>query len=208
MHYNYDDYNDSELIMMIHESSEEANDILYKKYNYLINVTVSKYKWVVNKTSYDVSDLYQEALIGFIEGINKYREDKDSSLPSYLRMCILSKVQDFVRKIANKSDSVNVGNTSLNMELGDQELIQLIKGEDKDDPFEYIMYQDDKERLDRFIKCKLTETEYKIYGLLVSDCSYQEIADILHINVKAVDNAIQRIKRKIKSLNVDKYSCI
>ena len=156
MHYNFDDYNDSELIMMIHESSEEANDILYKKYNYLINVIVGKYKWVVNKTSYDVSDLYQEALIGFIEGINKYREDKDTSLPSYLRMCILSKVQDFVRKIGNKSDSVNVGNTSLNMELDDQELIQLIKGKEKDDPFEYVMYQDDKERLDRFIKCKLT----------------------------------------------------
>ena len=73
---NYEDINDEQLIHMIREESEEAKDMLYQKYRYIIDYELKKYKRIAYALSYDVSELSQEALVGFADAINNYREDK------------------------------------------------------------------------------------------------------------------------------------
>ena len=91
-------YDDEHLINMVRESSEEAKDLLYEKYRYIIELEVKKYIHLANILGYDYNDLYQDALVGFADALNSYREDKSSSLPSFISLCVSRKLQVSIKK--------------------------------------------------------------------------------------------------------------
>lgn len=72
----YNDFNDYELISMLRESSEEAKEILYNKYLYIIDIEIKKYQRMARVLGYDVNDLYQDALVGFSDALISYRDDR------------------------------------------------------------------------------------------------------------------------------------
>ena len=78
-----EDISDSELINLANEESEEAKEILFEKYQYIINLIIKKYITASKKYNVEYNDLYQEALVGFTDAINRYN-DTSSSLPSPL----------------------------------------------------------------------------------------------------------------------------
>ena len=98
----YKDYNDHELIMMMRESSEEAKDILFDKYKYIIDIELKKYSNIANILGYDYNDLFQDALVGFSDAIVNYRDDKEASLPSFITLCVDRRLQYAIRSINNK----------------------------------------------------------------------------------------------------------
>ena len=67
----YKDYSDSELMYLVKESNEDAKDIILEKYRYVIDIIFSKYKSLGKNVGLESSDLYQEALLGFMDAINK-----------------------------------------------------------------------------------------------------------------------------------------
>ena len=109
----YEEYGDSELLYMIAEQSEEAKDMLFSKYKYIIDIVMKKYMMVAKVLGYDYSDLYQDALVGFSDAISNYREDKDSSLATFITLCVDRRLQYAIRAINNKKTKMNTDYLSL-----------------------------------------------------------------------------------------------
>ena len=133
----------------------------------------------------DDEDLAQEALMGLLAAVRTYRPDGGASFTTYATACIRHRLLSVARRYGPRADREQSLEDS--PELPDSTV----------DPALLLM---DKEELDGLLhrlRTRLTETEYRVLLLRLGDCSYAEIAARLGITVKAVDNAVQRMRRKL-----------
>ncbi len=198
----YNEVNDNELINMIHESSDEAKDYLFMKYQYIINIEMKKYMRIANLLGYDYHDLYQEALVGFSDALNSYRDDKNCSLASFITLCVDRRLQVAIKKAGRLKNQLL--NDSLSLEhiysSYTAPLKDLLSDNKENDPLENIVKEEEKEELVTNIKKSLSDNEYEVYSLMINGLKYDEIATLLGKDLKQVDNAMQRIKNKIKKI--------
>ncbi len=196
------EYNDDQLVQMIREESSEAKDIIFDKYKYIIDIEVKKYINMASILGYDYNDLYQEALFGFADGINSYREDKKASLATFLTLCVDRRLQQCIKKAGRIKNKLM--NDSLSLEhIYDQfsfPLKDLLSDNSKNDPLENIVKDEKLKELVESIKTNLSDKEYEVYSLMLSGLKYNEIAILLNRSPKQVDNTIQRLKNKIKKI--------
>ena len=94
----YEDINDEQLIVMLHESSEDAKDILFEKYRYIIEIELKKYSSMARVLGYDYNDLYQDALVGFSDALVSFNQDENASLHTFITLCVERRVRNYVRK--------------------------------------------------------------------------------------------------------------
>ena len=130
-------------------------------------------------------DLAQEALMGLLAAVRTYRPDGGASFTTYATACIRHRLLSVAPRSGPRADRAHSLEDS--PELPDPTV----------DPALLLM---DKEELDGLLhrlRTRLTETEYRVLLLRLGDCSYAEIAARLGITVKAVDNAVQRMRRKL-----------
>ncbi|MBQ8659424.1 MAG: sigma-70 family RNA polymerase sigma factor [Bacilli bacterium] len=198
----YMGYNDNELIGMIRESSEEAKDILFEKYRYIIDIEVKKYLNMANMLGYDYNDLYQDGLVGFADALNSYRDDKDTALASFITLCVDRRLHVAIIKagrIKNKviTDSLSLEHTYSQLQVP---LMDLLSDNSKNDPLENIIKEEKLSELIEQIKEELSDSEYEVYSLMISGLKYSEIAILLDRNLKQVDNTVQRVRNKIKKI--------
>lgn len=199
---NYEEYNDNELIMLIREESEEAKDIMFSKYRYIIDIEIKKYITIASILGYDYNDLYQDALVGFTDAINNYDQEKDASLPTFITLCVDRRLQYSVRKINNKKNKSHLDSLSLEY-IYDSSAVPLketLSDNSVNDPLTKMMNDEDYKELNKKIKGILSDNEYEVYKYLITGLKYNEIALILGKEPKQIDNTIQRIKKKIKKI--------
>ena len=110
----YEDINDEQLIVMLHESSEDAKDILFEKYRYIIEIELKKYSSMARVLGYDYNDLYQDALVGFSDALVSYRSDKHAALASFITLCVDRKLQVCIKKAGRLKNKLL--NESLSLE--------------------------------------------------------------------------------------------
>ena len=197
----YDDIGDSELLYMISEN-EEAKEVLYEKYKYIIDIVIKKYLTVARVLGYDYNDLYQDALVGFSDAIADYREDKDSSLATFITLCVDRKLQYSIRSLNNKRAKLNAESLSLDYvyDNGKVPLREVISDDSLNDPLVMALKREDYEGLLLDIKNNLSKMEWDVFELMIRELKYVDIASILEMEPKRVDNTIQRIKKKIKQI--------
>ncbi|MBR3778552.1 MAG: sigma-70 family RNA polymerase sigma factor, partial [Clostridia bacterium] len=130
-------------------------------------------------------DLVQEALIGLLAAVRTYREGGGATFTTYATACIRHRLLSVARRYGPVADrEVPMENSP---ELPDITA----------DPALRLQEQEDLGGLLERLRTRLTEREYRVLLLRLGDCSYAEIAARLGITPKAVDNAIQRIRRKL-----------
>lgn len=192
--------NDSELFSLICEENEDAKDILYKKYKYLIDIIIKKYAFAAMRVGFEYKDLYQEALVGFSDAIRSYKDDKNSSLASFICLCVERRLQNSILKAGRVKNRIFLESLSLEhvYEQYDVPLKDVISDENSHDPLFNITKEEAFDELVKTINEVLSESELEVYKLLITGANYNEIAKILNRNPKQIDNAIQRIKNKIK----------
>lgn len=198
----YEDYNDQELIMMTRESSEEAKDILFDKYRYIIDIELKKYSNIANILGYDYNDLYQDALVGFSDALVNYRDDKEASLPSFITLCVDRRLQYSIRSINNKKSRFQSESLSLEYVYDNDSLplMETISDNSQNDPLFKLMNEEEYKELNEKIKSVLSSNEYEVYEFMIKGLKYNEIALLLNRESKQIDNAMQRIKNKIKKI--------
>ena len=202
---NYTEINDEQLIHMIREDSEDAKDILYEKYKYIIDIELKKYKRVAYALSYDVSELSQEALVGFADAINNYREDKEASLSSFITLCVDRRLQVAIKKAGRLKNQMMKEALSLEEEYSaSSQLRDLLSDNLENDPLENILKEENYKELKQRIKESLSSSEYEVYTYMINGLKYDEIASLINKNLKQVDNTIQRVKSKIKKIVEDR----
>ena len=196
----YNNGEDDHLISLMRESSEEAKDILFNKYKYIIDIEIKKYINMAMMLGYDYNDLYQDALVGFTEALNNYREDKDAALSSFITLCVGRKLQVAVIKAGRIKNKLISESLSLDDKYQQytSPLKDIISDNSLNDPLENIIQDEKLSDLTKMIESRLSESEYEVYALMISGLKYNEIALLINKNPKQVDNTIQRIKNKIK----------
>ena len=194
-------YNESELVHLVSENNEDAKDILYEKYNYIIDIVMAKYKKIFYVLGMDFNEVRQDAMLAFTDALVRYSEEKETSLATFISLVIERKIQNSIRradtqknKKTNESYSLDyeydVFNKPLKEILGDASSDPLVKMESKESYLELI----------KKINGVLSPFEYEVYKLLINDFNYLDIAKILDKEPKQIDNTIQRIRGKIKDL--------
>lgn len=192
----YKDFNDYELLDYIAEGNEEANNIIIKKYEPLINKIAIKMLPYCKNNGLEKSDLIQEGMIGLNHAIERYQEKEDVLFYTYAKKCIERKIISVV--IASNRNKNKILNESISYDDDENLLLKFIKSQTPS-PEEEILNLELEEDLLMKIKSVLTDLEEQVFSLLISGFKYKEIAEILDKDYKSIDNAIQRIKTKIKN---------
>lgn len=198
----YQDYSDSELFSMICESSEDAKDILYNKYKYIIDVIIKKYFYTAKKLGVEYNDLYQEGLVGFVDALNRFDESKNVQISTFISLCVERRLQNAVLKAGRLKNKVLLESVSLDHAYGEFQipLIEMIQDQKNKDPLQNITNQEDFNEMLDMIQKNLSPLEYEVYELMVQGLSYQDIAMLLNKTPKQIDNTMQRIKNKIREM--------
>lgn len=131
-------------------------------------------------------DLAQEALVGLLAAVRTYRPDGGASFTTYATTCIRNRLISVIRRQGARTQEVPLEEDA---DLSDS----------TGDPALQIQEQEGLDGLLARLQSRLTALEYQVLLLRLSDCSYEEIATRLAVTKKAVDNAVQRIRRKFSS---------
>ena len=198
----YKDLSDSELFMLVSEENEEAKDILFEKYNYIIEIILKKYSYVASRLGIDYKELYSEALYGFSDALANFQDDKDATLPTFISLCINRRLQKTIIKASTTKNRVLQEAFSLDhvYEQFGLPLVEMISDNNENDPLSNMTKDEDYTELLSQIKSSLSESEYEVFNLMINNLDYNEIALILDKTPKQIDNAMQRIKHKTKEI--------
>lgn len=199
---NYDEYSDSELYMMVCEDNEDAKEILFEKYKYVINIIIKKYNFKAKELGIDSKDLYSEALLGFTDAVKDYKEDKNTLFSTFLSLCVSRRLNKAIIHAQSKKNKMLNESYSLDKiyDKSGVPLIELIKDEENKDPLEHISEEEHYNELVEIIKKELSSFESQVFDLMLNDFNYIEIAGLLEKTAKQIDNTMQRIKTKAKNV--------
>lgn len=194
--------NDNELIMLYREDDEDAKNMLYYKYKFIIDVLIKKYSNWLSSLKVDYQELYSECAVGFSDALRSFQEDKDSSLPTFITLCIERRLGGVIRKYSRDKYKVMQDSYSLDFFYDDKNasLIEKLSDGSSNDPLKNMAEEEEYAELIENIKYSLTDKELEVFVLKIRGFDYQEIARILNRNPKQIDNTMQRVKAKIKSL--------
>lgn len=194
---NYRDFNDYELISYANENNEEANNILIKKYEPLIHSIASRMLKSCSYIGLEESDLVQEGMIGLNHAISYFNEQKDIIFYTYAKTCIERRMISTVIAAKRLKHRVLNESVSLNADNDDVSFDKILRDE-YSNPERIVMDAEETEKLVESIKETLTDFELQVFELMLSYFKYGEIAEILDKDKKQVDNAMQRIKAKVR----------
>ena len=195
------EFNDEKLITMFSENDEDAKNILYDKYSYIISIILAKYKRTIYALGIDISEVKQEAMLAFTDALIKYSSDKSTSLPTFISLVVERKIQNCIRKAETTKNKVNTEAYSFEAEYEVfKRPLEEILGDSSLDPLHKMENEERLEELTKKINDDLSPFEKDVYKLVINGFGYQDIAKILNKEPKQIDNTIQRIRNKIKDL--------
>ncbi len=193
------DYQDGELIDNVSDNSDEARDILYDKYNYIVEIIINKYKKSAHSLSIDMQELRQEALLGFSDALYSFSQSKEASLPTFISLCVERRVENYIRKYSTKKMKIMKEIISLDEPIGeDLSLIDSIG--DFESPERIVIDEEEGRELLEKIKQALSPQEMEVYKLLLNNFSYDDICSILNISTKNMYDYVYHIRKKLKDL--------
>lgn len=197
----YDKYSDEELISIIRTGDKKAADILIKRYHTTVKNSSSKFFLYGG----DENDVLQEGLIGLYFAIKNFDEKNGASFKTFAKLCVERHLITAI-KLSNRqkhtllNTAISINSSVDNEDDSSTEIIEILENIQSEDPSEIIMRKEYfKELTDRIGK-KLSTKELNILEEYKTGKSYAEIADKLNCNVKSVDTALTRIRRKANKI--------
>lgn len=175
----------AELLLHIQNGSSGAFVKLSEKYAPLLENETLRY--VDSLSGADFEDLRQGALVSLYRAALSYQADRGVTFGLYAKICIVNGIADTLRYIGKKPSDVSMD------QLSEDEL-----PESDDNPQNLMLDKEQFESLKRKIKLTLSKFEYTVFELYLGGYSYAEIAEKIGKGEKSVDNALRRVKEKLK----------
>lgn len=194
------EYPDNELTFYLQdkETYDDALDLLYEKYKYIIDVLINKYKRVFLALNIDIEEVKQEANLGFSYAIHNYDETKNATLSTFITLVVERKIRHIIKKYETIKSRVESETISLNG--NDSNNLENYIGDETYEPLKRVENIDTIKYINNEVKTLLSNKELEVYNLLKEGLNYQEIAKILNKTPKQIDNTIQRIRIKLKNI--------
>lgn len=193
-------YTDEELLVRLKNGDREAESELYERYKQTVRSRARTYFLI----GADHEDLVQEGMIGLYRAVLEYDPEKAASFHSFADLCITRQILTAIKRASRKKHGPLNSYVSLNRPVFEKEsevtLLDMVQNLKVSDPEEQYIGQENLEQLQQIIQEQLSDLERKVLGLYLEGRSYREIAELLQKTPKAIDNAIQRVKRKLEPL--------
>lgn len=193
----YKELSDEELILIIKEGDIHAEEYLFFKYFYLMKLIVSSF-FILGG---DKEDLFQEAMIGLYKAIKDYNCEKNSSFRTFAELCIKRQIITAVRQASRQKHNPLNNYISINTRTyeNSDDLIFLEKYKSSRivDPEKLIVGKEQAEIIEDIIDKVLSDFEKEVLEHYLEGKTYSEISIMMNKNEKAIDNALQRVKKKI-----------
>lgn len=192
---------DEELITLSKNGNEGAENELLEKYKDLV-VKISRSYFIIGG---ELEDIVQEGMIGLYKAIKNYDSSKSASFKTFAIMCVKHQIQTAIKKANTKKNMTLSNSVSLQSfsEKNDEEDFLPMNLIFQVSPDEKVISRENYKDLILKIKNILSKKEYEVLKFYLRGYSYKEIAKILGLNEKSIDNSLSRIKNKIKNLKID-----
>lgn len=199
---------DEQVIEMVHVGDSDALDYLITKYRNFVRAKARSYFLI----GADREDIVQEGMIGLYKSIRDFREDKLTSFKAFAELCITRQIITAIKTATRQKHIPLNSYVSLDKPIYDEEsdrtLLDVISGAKVMNPEELIINQEEFDDIELKMGELLSDLERKVLALYLDGRSYQEISEELNRHVKSIDNALQRVKRKLeKYLSSAKSAC-
>lgn len=189
---------DEEIVKLAKNGDEMATEYLIKKYKNFVRVKAKSYFLV----GADREDIIQEGMIGLYKSIRDFRADKLSSFRAFAELCITRQIITAIKTATRQKHIPLNSYISLNKPIYDEDsdrtMLDVLSGKRVADPEEMFISHELSGNLREKIQENLSDLESKVLLAYLEGKSYQEMADELDRHVKSIDNALQRVKRKIE----------
>jgi RNA polymerase sporulation-specific sigma factor len=201
---NLEIHNDEQIVEMVHNGNSEALEYLINKYKNFVRAKARTYFLI----GADREDIIQEGMIGLYKAIRDYQEDKLSSFKAFAELCVTRQIITAIKTATRQKHIPLNSYVSLDKPIYDEEsdrtLLDVIEGSKTMDPEELIINRERYGDMEYKIREILSDLEREVLNLYLDGRSYQEISELLNRHVKSIDNALQRVKRKLeRHLEVD-----
>ena len=187
---------DEEIVLLAQHDSKEALVHLLESYKSLVRIKARSYFLV----GADHEDIVQEGMIGLYKAIRDYRADRQASFRAFADLCIKRQIITAIKTATRQKNMPLNSYVSLNKPIyddeGDRTLLDLIEGK-LTNPEDLYINQEEMASIQFMIDKVLSRLERQVLSAFLDGKSYQEIAELLGRHVKAIDNALQRIKKKM-----------
>jgi len=189
---------DEEIIEDSRAGDDKALEYLINKYRGFVRAKARTYFLI----GADREDIIQEGMIGLYKAIRDYREDKLSSFRAFAELCITRQIITAIKTATRQKHIPLNSYVSLNKPIFDEEsdrtLMDIISEERISDPEEMVINREEFSGIEAKMSEILSGLECDVLTLYLQGKSYQEIAVDLNRHVKSIDNALQRVKRKLE----------
>ncbi len=184
---------DDALVRRFQAGDKASAAVLFVRYTPLLHRSAGR----CSLPACDYEDIYQEACIGFLSALRAYEPQRGASFMSFARVCVENRLKNFAA--AQRSQKMSAYRSQLSLEALNEN-----GGDFSDDKNPESIYLS-KEQVETFyqdVNSKLSPLERDILILYLCGNNYKFIASKMGIPYKSVDNALQRVRRKLKSLTV------
>jgi RNA polymerase sporulation-specific sigma factor len=190
---------DLQLVMRARHGDDAARDALIRRYSGFVRMKASSYFLAGGESE----DLIQEGLIGLCKAVRDYRADKETSFRSFAELCVTRQIITAIKtatryKHQALNNYVSFSNTPAGQDPdSDCTLGDALPGSLVDEPSVQVISSEELQSLVFCLGTGLSSLEADALRLYLEGSSYEDMAGDLGVDTKAIDNALQRVKRKI-----------
>lgn len=203
-HENYEQFTDEELILRLRDGEARITDYIMDKYKNLVRSKAGS-MYILGA---DRDDLIQEGMIGLFKAIRDYDTGRDASFFTFADLCISRQMYTAVQAAGRQKHAPLNSYISLYADMSEKsnseemELIQSLMSLSDKNPEDLLIDKENVEVLEKVIERELSSFEKQVLDLYITGMKYTQIARVLGKDEKSTDNALQRIKAKLKKQNI------
>lgn len=194
---------DEEVVVYAKCGSQQATEHLLAKYRGMVESKARSYFLM----GADHEDVVQEGMIGLFKAIRDFREDKLSKFRPFAELCVTRQIITAVKMATRQKHAPLNAYISLNRPLNDEDndstLLEIIPDESVADPATVVVDQRQPRNLLQMLEGHLSNLEARVLECYLEGMSYREMSKVLGCRPKSIDNALQRVKRKVSILFKD-----
>lgn len=188
---------DEQIVRIAQSGDEEAVEFLLEKYKYFVRSKARGYFLI----GADHEDIVQEGMIGLYKAVRDYKEDRQSSFRAFAELCITRQIITAI-KMATRQKHIPLNSyISLNRPVydddSDRTLLDTIAKSEQGNPEDMLIGREDMHLIEERLGKVLSPLEKQVLMLYMEGKSYQQISQIIGRHAKCIDNALQRVKRKV-----------
>lgn len=195
---NFETLTDEELVELVHTGNSDALDFLISKYRQFVRMKARSYFLI----GADKEDIVQEGMIGLYKAIRDFKEEKLSSFRAFAELCITRQIITAIKTATRQKHIPLNSSVSLDKPIYDEDsdrtLMDILRGAVMDDPEDLMIHREEFSHMEEEMSKILSGLERQVLALYLDGQTYHEISEVLNRHVKSIDNALQRIKRKLE----------